>query len=213
MSVHQEIEAKFLIQNLPAILHRLEAAGGQVLMPRTHEYNLRFDTPDGQLSSRRIVLRLRRSDDVRLTVKTPAQETGARVSNRREAELRLQSDDFETARALLKMLGYTVSWIYEKYRRIYRLANALVTADETPLGDFIEIEAPAADSVLQLAQHLGLHPSAASPLSYQALFKRAVANLHPSPQYLTFAAFQGQAITPAMLGLRYADAPQHPPKG
>lgn len=207
MSIHQEIEAKFAIRDLPAALRRLETAGGQLIVPRTHEYNLRFDTPNGQLNAQHIVLRLRRSDDVRLTVKTPAQGAAATIASRNEAELSLQADDFETARTLLEMLGYTVVWIYEKYRRIYRLGEALLTADETPIGDFIEIEAPSEAQVLQLAQRIGLDAAAACPLSYQALFHLAAAQLRPPPQHLTFAELQSHTIHPEMLGIRYADLP------
>lgn len=47
---NQEIEAKFLISNLPALLVKLKQLGAVEIRPRVLETNLRFDTPEGRLS-------------------------------------------------------------------------------------------------------------------------------------------------------------------
>ncbi len=203
MSVHQEIEAKFCVRHLDALQSRLETQGALCMVPRRHEYNLRFDTPDGQLSRRHQVLRLRRGDDVRLTYKEPLHaDAGGEVSARREMETVVQ--DFETMRAILLALGYEIYWIYEKYRAIYRLDEDIITLDETPLGFFVEIEAASPSAVLKRAAALGLDASAGSALSYRALFQRAAAQMQPPPPHLTFAAFD-EYPPPSALGLRYAD--------
>ena len=45
---HEEIEVKFLIEDLVAMRQRLVAFGATLTTPRTYEENLLFDTPDAQ---------------------------------------------------------------------------------------------------------------------------------------------------------------------
>ncbi len=45
---HEEIEVKFLLEDLPAMRQRLVALGATLSTPRTYEENLLFDTPDAQ---------------------------------------------------------------------------------------------------------------------------------------------------------------------
>lgn len=198
----EEIEAKFCLRRLPALLQRLEEAGAQCIVPRSHEYNLRFDTPDRRLAARKQVLRLRHLDETRLTFKAPGQSSqGVRA----RTELEVSLSDFETAKKILLALGYQIFWIYEKYRAIYRWEEALITVDETPLGNFTEIEAASPSAVLQYARRLGLEAEAAIPLSYHELFRRAAARMDAPPRDLTFAAFAGQIPAPETLGIRCAD--------
>jgi adenylate cyclase, class 2 len=59
---------------------------------------------------------------------------------------------------LFERLGFHRSFRYQKYRTVYRLAGAgndlSITFDETPLGNFIEIEGDE-DSVLQTLRAAG----------------------------------------------------------
>src|SRR5215467_12363073 len=68
---HEEIEVKFLIEDLSAMRQRLVALGATLKTPRTYEENLRFDTPDGQLMRQKRVLRLRRDWRNTITYKEP----------------------------------------------------------------------------------------------------------------------------------------------
>ena len=49
---NQEIEVKFLIFYLPALLENIKRLGAFELRPRMLEVNLRFDTSDRRLSNR-----------------------------------------------------------------------------------------------------------------------------------------------------------------
>ncbi|MBM3153649.1 MAG: class IV adenylate cyclase, partial [Chloroflexi bacterium] len=128
-------------------------AGARLPRARLHETNLRFDTPGGDLGQARQALRLRRGDDIRLTFKGAARSRNG-VPEREEIELAV--GDFENGRALLEALGYRVQAVYEKYRTAYRLGKAEALLDETPIGNFIEIEAPSAAEVEAAARALGL---------------------------------------------------------
>src|SRR5712691_12201463 len=68
---HEEIEVKFLIEDLPAMRQRLVALGATLTTPRTYEENLLFDTPDTQLRRQGRLLRLRRDRRNRITYKEP----------------------------------------------------------------------------------------------------------------------------------------------
>ncbi len=198
-----EIEAKFLVRNLSPLASRLLRQGGRLLVPRQHEYNLRFDDARGSLRARHHVLRLRRSDQVRLTWKGPGNEND-RVRSRTELEVIVQ--DFDTMRQILAALGFQEIWIYEKYRAIYRWESALITLDETPIGNYLEIEEESPAAVLQRAAQLGLNPAAALPYGYYELFLRLRQQITPPPRHLTFADWQGKTCDPLAAGLRYADA-------
>ena len=81
----QEIEAKFYLSDQPGMAARLQALGAQLIQPRTHELNLRFDTPGRDFQRQRRVLRLRQDEASRLTYKDGATlEDGA--FSRREIE-------------------------------------------------------------------------------------------------------------------------------
>ena len=55
----QEIEAKFHVQNLRKIELRLLELKAQLIQPRVHEINVRFDRPDSGLRNSFRVLVLR----------------------------------------------------------------------------------------------------------------------------------------------------------
>jgi adenylate cyclase class 2 len=166
---HLEIEVKFPIQNLQTIETRLQGLEARLLRPRLHEVNLRFDTSTGELGSQNQVLRLRQGDDIRLTFKGP---TDARSGIAEREEIEFTVGDFETAWKFLEALGFGVVVIYEKYRTAYQLGHAEILLDETPIGNFIEIEAPSQEQIRVAAAQLGLDWDSRLTRSYLGLFER-----------------------------------------
>lgn len=198
----QEIEVKFLIEDMKAVVSTLVKNGAELVSPRVHEFNLRFDTPDRSLSAAFRVLRLRQDTHSRLTFKGPA-KTEQGVSTRQEIEFEVS--DFETAREFLEALGYEVSIVYEKFRTSYRLNTLEVVLDEMPYGFFVEIEGPQAASIRETAEVLRLDWSARSTLSYLALFEHFKTSQHKATKDLTFETFKNITATPQDLGLTPAD--------
>ncbi len=188
-----EREVKFWVQDLATLEGRLRALGARLLQPRTHEYNLRFDTPDQALGRERRVLRLRRDRVVTLTYKGPGQGQEGIVARR---EINLQVHDFATARRFLEALGYRVVLEYEKYRAVYAWRGVQIMLDETPLGDFVEIEGPTPAAIREVAAALGLDWTRRMGHSYAALFARLQARLYPPPRHLTFAALRDHQPLP-----------------
>jgi len=198
----QELEVKFYISDIEALRARLTQAGARQVQPRTYELNLRFDTPDGQMTRAHQVLRLRRDRRSRLTYKGPSEtQQGVRVRQ----EIEFSVSDFEAARAFLAALGYQVSMQYEKYRAEYELGGTHVTLDELPYGDFSEIEGPDPDTIQAVNRRLGLDWSARVSESYAGLFFRLQDELALGFRDLTFQNFEALQITPQKLGLRCAD--------
>ncbi len=198
----QELEVKYRVADLGRLRERVEALGGECLQPRTFERNLRFDTPDGELRRSLRVLRLRQDTAARLTYKGPSENRGGA---RLRQEIEFEVSDFTAARHFLEALGYRVSVTYEKYRATYRLRGVLVTLDELPYGDFVELEGETPESIREVSGLLGLRWEARLPESYLSLFERARRALGWEFHDLIFANFEGIPDPLAPLKLPLAD--------
>ncbi|HZW03701.1 MAG TPA: class IV adenylate cyclase [Anaerolineaceae bacterium] len=198
----REVEVKFYVRRLEPVARRLEELGAERAIERLHEQNLRFDTPDGELTRAHRVLRLRQDRQAVLTYKGPARP-GESVSDRQEIEVTV--GDLAAARRILEALGFRVSVVYEKFRTTYRWNNLEIVLDEMPFGHFLEIEGPDAAAIRHLATLLGLDWSVRSTASYMELFDRLKAARALDAPHLTFAQLAGLTIEPADLGLQPAD--------
>lgn len=198
----QEIEVKFLIKDYEGFTHKIQNLGLVCARPRTYERNLRYDTPDQRLLYARQVLRLRKDDQARLTFKGPgALQEG--VLTRKEIELVVS--DFDATHRLLEALGYQVVLMYEKYRANYLMDELVLSLDETPFGSFVELEGESPAQVKSAAKLLGLDWEQRINLSYSALLGLYNQNTGNSFRDLSFEVFEGLQVTPAELGLTYAD--------
>jgi adenylate cyclase class 2 len=197
-----EQEVKFCLSDLSALERKLVEMGAKREQPRTHEINLRFDTPDQSLSSRFHVLRLRQDTRARLTYKGPS-DPEREVSARKELEVEIS--DLGTAQAILESLGFEVLVMYEKYRAAYLLDEVEISLDEMPYGTFCEIEGPDTESIHRIAEKLGLDWEARSKLSYLALFSIVKENLNLEIHNLDFKSFSGLEIQPKDFGMSAAD--------
>jgi adenylate cyclase class 2 len=202
-SATKELEVKFYLEKKGRLQKTLKNLGASLVQTRIHEYNLRFDTVEGRLTSHEQVLRLRKDHANHLTYKGPSDvKTG--VSARTEIEFSV--DDFNKAQNLLEALGYRVSMIYEKYRAVYGLSNAKITIDEMPFGDFAEIEGTDRANIENVCNQLGLIWEHRSLESYAVLFETVKKNLNLNFRDLTFENFTGIKIDASHFALSPADA-------
>jgi adenylate cyclase class 2 len=198
----QELEVKFYLNHPAQLQSRLEELGARLEQPRTHEINLRFDTPALDLLHSGRLLRLRQDAAAHITYKGPGRvEGGVRLRQ----ELEFIASDFAMARAVIEALGYEVMMMYEKQRATYVLGNVLVTLDEMPYGNFAEIEGPDGESIQQAAVQLGLDWQQRILESYTVLFDQARQVLGFTFRDLSFENFAGLSISPAALGVQAAD--------
>src|SRR5882724_3731034 len=133
----REIEIKFQVQNLGALARKLRAAGFRLVTARTHEMNTLYDLPGAVLRARKELLRLRQYGSAwTLTHKSGGKK--ARHSSRIELETGVA--DGKKMDAILRALGYAPSFRYEKFRAEWTDGKGQVVVDETPMGNFCEIE-------------------------------------------------------------------------
>jgi adenylate cyclase class 2 len=198
----QETEAKFYIAHLDRVDARLHELQASLVQPRVLETNLRFDLPDGSLTSAGRVLRLRLDTQARLTYKGAGQNKSG-VLDRQEIEFIVE--DERKARQFLEALGYQKSMSYEKYRTTYELGDALIMLDELPYGTFLEIEGETVEEIRDIAAKLHLNWNAAIPASYAALFESLRRRMGYSFQDLSFENFGALRPTSADLNVQPAD--------
>ena len=199
---NQEIEVKFLISNLPALLEKIQNLGAFELRPRVLETNLRFDTRDKKLSERAQVLRLRQDDQAILTFKSPGEIMEGVISR---TELEVVVSNFQNTRAILEALGFQVYMSYEKYRQNFQLNNLVASVDEMPYGNFIELEGSSPEHVRSTAALLGLDWEQRINLSYTALLGLFNQKTGHAFRDLSFEVFAGTNVMPEDLGLSFAD--------
>ena len=199
---NQEIEVKFLIADLPALLEKIERLGAITLRPRMLEVNLRFDTHDMRLRDRAQVLRLRQDDQAILTFKSTGEIVDGVISR---TELEVVVSDFQTTRAILETLGFQVFMTYEKYRQNFQFNSLVASVDEMPYGNFIELEGSSPEHVRATAALLGLDWEQRINLSYTALLGFYNQNTGHTFRDLSFETFADLRVLPEQLGLAYAD--------
>ena len=139
MTSNREIEIKFQVRDMRVLARQLRAAGFRMVTRRTHELNTLYDLPGEVLRARMELLRLRKyGSQWTLTHKSGGKK--ARHSSRVELETGVA--DGKKMDAILRALGYSPSFRYEKFRAEWTDGKGQVVVDETPIGNFCEIEGP-----------------------------------------------------------------------
>lgn len=198
-----ETEVKFYVRDLKRIEMRLLESKAHLIQPRTHEINFRFDAPGGELRKQGKVLRLRKDDKARLTLKGPSAVTAGGVLTREELEFAV--DDFGGAKKFLEALGFTPIVFYEKFRATYEWRGVHVMLDELPYGDFVEIEGENIELLQEAARLLGLNWEAMVKAGYHKLFERAAEKFQLDPSRLSFEALASIRVTADDLNIVPAD--------
>jgi adenylate cyclase class 2 len=178
-----ELEVKFHVAELGVIRRRVLELGAGLASGRHLERNWRFDLPDGSLSARGAVLRLRQDPAGWLAFKERTDEPQLRE------EIEFGVDDPQAALEFLRGLGYRPIGLYEKYRETFDLGECQVMLDELPFGSFVEIEGPSAEALHRAADRLGLRWERQIRQSYLELFEGLRARLELPVEEASFAAF------------------------
>jgi adenylate cyclase, class 2 len=95
----------------------------------------------------------------------------------------------ETLAKILEQLGYRPSFRYEKYRTEFRRDDeaGVVTLDETPIGNFLELEG-GGEWIDQTAQKLGFLPKDYVLESYGRLYLAECERRGVQPSHMVFAS-------------------------
>lgn len=180
----REIEIKFQVEDLRALTRTLRAAGFCLLTPRTHEMNTLYDLPGGVLRARKQLLRLRKYGSVwTLTHKS----AGKRGRHSSRVELETGISDGKMMDAILRGLGYAPTFRYEKFRAEWTAGKGQVVVDETPIGNFCEIEGPPR-WIDATAKTIGVNAADYITNNYATLFADWKVETKSSAQEMTFKA-------------------------
>jgi len=162
MKRHRETEIKLPARDRRQVGKRLAQLGFKVFKVRHLESNCLFDFQDSRLRRSGCLLRLRiAGGENLLTFKGPPLPT-RRYASRREIETRVE--DAAGLREVLRSLGLKQVFAYEKYRTTYAEGSRgglhglpQVAYDETPVGNYLELEGPE-KWIDEVAAQLGYSP-------------------------------------------------------
>jgi adenylate cyclase class 2 len=155
-----EQEMKIPVASLADVRRRLRDRRAETLDSFALEDNWVLDDSAGALAKAGRLLRLRRfGGRSTLTLKGEASFSGG-VKSRVEMETEVENP--EEMLAILRSLGFAPVRRYQKRRETFSLDRVIVALDETPMGNFVELEGqaeqlPAAALALDLDPHAAVH--------------------------------------------------------
>lgn len=172
MSVETEVKVRVSRREFDRVRARLQELQSSLVCGRQEEDNLLLDFPDDRLERAGCALRLRTYGPRSvLTFKGRVVEDS--IFKKRE-EVETSVGDPAALRALLEALGMEVSFQYSKFREIYTVRfksrPVIVCLDETPVGDFVELEGDE-KAILQLATTWGWKRESFIRKSYVELYR------------------------------------------
>ncbi|MGO8813734.1 MAG: class IV adenylate cyclase [Terriglobia bacterium] len=147
MKHRPETEIKLEVKDAREIRRRFAELGFRLVRARHFESNYLFDFPDQRLRKSRRLVRLRFTrDQWLLTYKgTPKRSRDYKI----RPEIETHVEDGDRLREFLLQLGLGEVFRYDKFRTVYappgKSAGAgapNVVLDETPIGDYLELEGP-----------------------------------------------------------------------
>jgi adenylate cyclase class 2 len=184
MASNRETEIKFRVAEVRAFARRLRGAGFRIVTPRTHEMNTLYDLPGEVLRGREELLRIRKYGS-EWTLAHKSKGKIGRHSSRIELETGVR--DGRKMDAILRALGYGPSFRYEKFRSEWTDRKGQVVVDETPIGNFCEIEG-APRWIDATAEKLGVTRADYITKNYAGLFLEWKARTKSVAQEMTFTA-------------------------
>ena len=180
----QEVEIKFLVADARALARRLRASGFRPVTRRTHEMNVLYDLPGQPLRQRGEILRLRKYGS-RWTLTHKSKGTARRHKSRKELETEVA--DGASLDGILRTLGFSPNFRYEKFRSEWTDDQGKVVIDETPIGTVAEIEGRPR-WIDRTARQLGIPRTSYITLSYGAMFEEWKVRTGSAAKEMTFAA-------------------------
>ena len=188
MASNLEIEVKIRISDLRALAGKLNRAGFRMVTKRTLEMNTLYDLPGEVLRKRKELLRIRKyGSEWTLTHKSKGKI--GRHSARTEVETSVS--DGKQMDLIIRRLGYLPSFRYEKFRAQWTDGKGQIVVDETPIGNFCEIEG-APRWIDATAKRLGLNPADYITQNYAGLFLDWKNEAGSAAEEMTFRAVSAE---------------------
>ena len=183
-----ETEIKFRVTDVGELERRLRENDFRLETPRAFESNVLYDTPDRKMRARTEILRIRNYagrwtvTHKRLPDSGPGEDTH---KHRIETETEVSNGD-ALAEVFLS-LGLVAAFRYEKWRSEWSDGEGHCVIDETPIGNFAELEGTP-EWIDRAAARLGVNRSDYMTLSYGRLFEQWREEHRSTANDLTFEA-------------------------
>lgn len=163
-----EIEVKIRIDNPEKLREKLAAIRAELIKERYWEENTLYDFHSRLLSSQQRALRLRAENKkAYLTFKGPPLKS-RKFKIREEYETEVKN--IKQMKKILKEIGFIPTFHYQKYRTVYRTKKLKICLDETPVGNFVELEGEQSH-IVRVARSLGFTKQEFIKLDYIQLIK------------------------------------------
>jgi adenylate cyclase class 2 len=183
-----ETEIKFRIDDLAGLETRLKDAGFRLITPREFEINVLYDTPNRTMRARTEILRLRQYCGRWIVTHKRLPDSGTGEDrHKHRVETETEVADGEVLAEIFRSLGLVAAFRYEKWRSEWTDDEGHCVVDETPIGNFAELEGTA-EWIDRAAIRLGVDPSQYMTLSYGRLFDLWREEKNATAQDLTFSA-------------------------
>ena len=183
-----ETEIKFRVDDLPGLSSRLVLARFTLQTPRSFEANVLYDTPTRQMRARTEILRIRNYAGRCIITHKRLPDVGpGEDAHKHRIETETEVSDGSVLAQIFHSIGLTPAFRYEKWRTEWSDGEGHCVVDETPIGNFAELEGSPA-WIDRIAALLGIDPGQYITLSYGRLFEAWRDQHGSSAQDLTFAA-------------------------
>ena len=186
-----ETEIKFRVESLAELELQLRAAGLRVETARAFEANVLYDTPERTLRGRTEILRIRTyAGRCVLTHKRLPDAAPGEDRHKHRVETETEVADGDALAEVFRSLGLVAAFRYEKWRTEWSDGVGHCVVDETPIGNYAELEG-APEWIDAVAARLGVAESDYLTLSYGRLFDQWREERGSSAENLTFEEVQG----------------------
>ncbi|MFA6918976.1 MAG: class IV adenylate cyclase [Patescibacteria group bacterium] len=152
---NKETEIKIKIEDIDNFKNKLISLN-PIIEEEKFERTIRFDTPGEELEKKGIFVRVRSGFKNVWTVKKNIKDAKDENKYFQRHEWEIEISDIETAREMMKVLGFEKEFIMEKYRSKYTLPDIEITIDRLPFGHYAELEG-SKEAIDRLANILGIN--------------------------------------------------------
>jgi len=191
--VSVETEIKFSVDDVMMLARRLHGAGFRLDTPRTFESNVLYDTPNREMRARTEILRIREyGGKYTLTHKRVPGDRPGEDRHKHRVETETVISDGGALAEVFKSIGLVPAFRYEKWRSEWSDGEGHCVVDETPIGNFAELEG-APEWIDRIAARLGVSPADYMTLSYGRLFEQWRIEHHSDAENLTFEEIEAAA--------------------
>ena len=164
-----EIEVKIPIDEIKKLVKKIENQGAVLIKEKSLEKDIFYDFSSQDLQKKHQANRLRaRNGKTFLTFKG-AKQKSRKFKIREEFETEVKNR--KHTQKILKALGLKPVFNYQKYRTIFRKKKLLICLDETPAGNYLELEGQQSD-IVKFAKALDFSKKEFIKADYVQLIKK-----------------------------------------